>query len=369
MHDSLGAPAAQALSAALARPVALARPRLLKDATRAIVVRYDALGDGLPWPSVIVKSIRDDPATGFTEWAALALLADLPGAAGVAPAFLAGAAGRRVFVIEDLGPGPTLDQALRGAEPAAALVALARTMARLHAATPGAEPRFDRLRRALPAAPGPHRSAEAAAWLAARERVLAWPAALGLAPPAGLDTCLASVAARYAEPGPWLAFTHGDPAPSNAHFAGPGARLLDFEFGAFRHALYDLAAWNILCPLPPPAVALMRRVFREALAEALPVAGDDDMFAEGWAALCAYRALAMLTWISPAVIEADRPFVAPWTARQAVLAATARLAAAAAPVAVLDPVAALAAALEAALAARWPELGPPGELTPFPLEL
>lgn len=368
MHDSLGGAAARALSAALARPVALARPRLLKAASRAVVARYDAVGEALPWPSVVVKFIRDDPATGFGEWAALALLGDLPGAAGVAPAFLAGASAQRVFVMEDLGPGLALDAAL-ARDPAAALVALARTMARLHAATPGAEPRFDALRRALPAAPGPHRSAEAAAWLAARERALAWTAALGLAPPAGLDACLEQVAARFADPGPWLALTHGDPAPSNAHFAGPAARLLDFEYGAFRHALYDLAAWNTLCPLPQPAVALMRRVFREALAEALPTAGDDELFDEAWAALCAYRALAMLTWVSPAVLAADRPFVAPWTARQAVLAAAARLAAAAAPVRALAPVAALAAGLERALAARWPELGPPAALTPFPLLL
>ena len=48
----------------------------------------------------------------------------------------------------------------------------------------------------------------------------------------------------FGEPGPFLAFTHGDPAPTNNHVAGDEVRLLDFEYGGFRHALYDITAWS-----------------------------------------------------------------------------------------------------------------------------
>src|SRR5581483_11634345 len=108
-----------------------------------------------------------------------------------------------------------------------------------------------------------------------------------------------------------LAFSHGDPAPSNNHIASSGVRLADFEYAGYRHALYDITAWAILCPLPWAWVNTMEQVFRRILG-ASPVWGtlvDGERYREAWAAMCAYRALAMVTWFSPDLLAQD----APWT--------------------------------------------------------
>jgi hypothetical protein len=239
----------------------------------------------------------------------------------------------------------------------AALCGLAEQNARLHTVTLGQEDALLRLRRALPGAATTGRRWEAERWLAESGRLDAWFDALGCAAPADLASCLSQIAETYAEPGEWLSLTHGDPAPSNNHIVGSTVRLLDFEYGAFRHALYDITAWNTLCPLPRRAVQLMRGAFQRVLAQKLPVAGDRAAFAQAWAMLCAYRGLALLTWVSPEVLETNRPMVGTWSAREAVLAAAARTAEVAANIPGLEAVAGAAGQLYAALHARWPELG------------
>ncbi|MDQ3703154.1 MAG: hypothetical protein M3442_19885, partial [Chloroflexota bacterium] len=203
--------------------------------------------------------------------------------------------------------------------------------------------------------------------------------------PAGfLDACR-WVGHTYAEPGPFLTFTHGDPAPSNNHVAlqgqvrfdhsaagldtkrtaddhvapqgpqGLAVRLLDFEYGAFRHALYDLTAWDVLCPLPERIVGAMRRVYRTALATRLPAASDAATFRTAWGAMVAFRGLAILSWISHADGDADRPRVGDWTARESVLAVAGRVRQATAGEAQLVPVNQMATGLEEGLRRRWPE--------------
>jgi hypothetical protein len=350
--------AAHILRERLGPDIQLGAPQLIKDESRAIVARAELRGSAAR-RSVIIKVIRDDPATGFSEWAALAFLAGLPDARDLAPGFLGGDVAERLFLMEDLGPGHTLGDLLAGgarAEAAAALRRLAKQMARLHAATLGQEPGFLRQRLALPAAEGLGRRQEAQRWLAGRDRVIAWLDAAGCATPAGLDACQAQIAATYADPDGWLSFTHGDPAPSNNHIASADVRLVDFEYGAFRHALYDISGWEMLCPLPRPYVKLMLQDFQATLAEALPAAGDAGAFERAWATICAYRGLALLSWVPPALLKADRPMVGDWSAREAVLAAASRTALAAAGAPELAPVASAADRLHEALRARWPEL-------------
>jgi hypothetical protein len=343
----------------------LVHPQIIKDATRMIVVRAGVRAATPPCASVIIKVIRDDPATGFTDWASLAFLAERPAAHRLVPGWLGGDIDQRLFVITDLGPGDTLQEVLRTSTQATAervLHDMARQMARLHAATFTAEADFLRIRHALPAAHAHGRRHEATAWLAASERLVAWLAAVGCAVPAGFDKCLAQIAAAYAEPGEWLGFTHGDPAPSNAYIRGDAVWLLDFEYGAFRHVLYDITAWNILCPLPLRQVQLMRRTFQAELAAAFPLANAAEAFDHAWALLCAYRGLALLTWVAPTVLAAERPFVDEWSARQAVLAAVTRTAAATAAVASLSPLTTAIDALQAALRTRWREFDGVGDV-------
>jgi len=343
----------------------LVHPQIVKDATRMIVARAGVRATTLPCASVIVKVIRDDPATGFTEWASLAFLADRPAARRLVPGWLGGDIDQRLFVIADLGPGDTLQDVLRTSTRAAAervLHGMAQQMARLHVATVAAEDDFLRVRQALPAVHTSGRRHEATAWLAASDRLVAWLTAVGCGVPSGFDECLAQIAAAYAEPTGWLGFTHGDPAPSNAYVTGDAVWLLDFEYGAFRHVLYDITAWNILCPLPLRQVQLLRRAFQAELGAAFPLAQAAESFDHAWALLCAYRGLALLTWVAPTVLAADRPFVGDWSARQAVLAAVTRTAAATAAVASLSPLTTAIDALQAALRARWREFDGVGDV-------
>jgi len=349
--------AAPALRSAIGGGVRVAAVEPLKAWERNRVARL-RLEEGSAPPSVIVKEILADDSLGFTDWASLEYVAAVPGAAGVAPRFLAGDVAARLFVMEDLGGSRSVDDVMREPSRAAAVAALAglaRATAQLHAATArdGDAP-WAASRGALPAA-WPGRAAEGAAWSRAAGPALeAWLASLGARAPAGLAGVLRALAESYAEPGPWLAFTHGDPAPSNSHVAADGTvRLLDFEYGAPRHALHDVTAWSVLCPLPADALAAVRAEYRAALGDVLP--SDDASFDAAWATAVAWRAVRMLQWIGPDVLAADAPWVERWTRREAALAVTSRLHDETAAVPSLAPLADAAHAIAAALRARFPE--------------
>lgn len=345
------------LEATTGHPASLSCPAVIKNAPRSLVVRC-RVESALGLHSIVVRRIEGDPARGFTDWAGLAFLSELPEARGLVPRFLVGDADARWFATEDLGRGSNLGDllALRDPEGArSALQALAVAMARLHAATLTKYDAYEAIRRALPAADGLGRFREAEAWLAGYRKLLAWFAAVDRMPPAGLRDSMDRVARGYREPDEFLSFTHGDPAPTNNHFSRGRAHLLDFEYGGYRHALYDLTAWNVLCPLPSAWLHDMRRSFRKELANALPVARDEARFKEAWAFLCAYRALAVLTWLPPDILVRDRPWADGWSMRQAMLVALSRLREASVSVAPLRPIREGAGALLEVLRPRWAE--------------
>jgi hypothetical protein len=236
-------PAAALLGAHHGHAMTLVQPQLIKNVSRTIVARCVVAGAPSSPDSVIVKIMRDDPATRFSEWASLAFLLALPDAQGLVPSFLGGDVDPRVFVLADLGSARTLHDVLMSGRPAIVvrvLGSLAQQMARLRLVTIAAEPDFLRIRQALPAAQPLGQRHEAAASFAAHACVAAWFAAAGCDLRAGFDACLAQIATLYAEPEAWLCFTHGDPAPSKNHVGDGAVWLLDFEYGAFRYALYDM---------------------------------------------------------------------------------------------------------------------------------
>ncbi len=340
----------------------LGAPQLIKDKTRSVVVRCaveSADSTAVTPTSVIIKQMRDNETLGFDDWASLAFLSAPTATQGLAPGFLGGDIAERFFVMEDLGGSYTLEDVLKTQDSTSALTMLQRLavqMACLHAATLHSESAFDAIRTTLPGAQRINRAKEATHWLQQTEKVLAWFAAAGCAVPVGFANCLEEVAHLYAQPGPFLAFTHGDPAPSNNHVRDGQVRLVDFEYGAYRHALYDLTGWNILCPLPTDWVQVMRQAFQQELAVACAAARDPEQFDHAWAHVCAFRAVAILTWIPLAVLEANRPWVdTHWTSRHAVLAALLRCQNATNTVGSLAPLCEAVAGLSAALQSRWPE--------------
>ncbi|MGH2350545.1 MAG: phosphotransferase family protein, partial [Chloroflexota bacterium] len=378
--DPLGRAATLLVRRTLGTSATLVEPELVRDGGRNVVVRCRLETPVAGVASVVVKQMKDGTTLGFTDWMCLRYLSGTPGTAGLVPRFYGGDVQRRLFVMEDLGDSRSLQDVLMGADQHVAeraCIVLAVQYARLHAATMETERQFKRVRRDVPEATVPGRHQEAQRWLAGLTPVRQWLAAAGCAVPAGFDVACGQVAHAYAEPGPFLAFTHGDPAPTNNHLLqspksevpspksgesdlGLGlsddVRLLDFEYGGFRHALYDLTAWHVLCPLPEPLVQAMSRAYRAALSKSCPAARDDQAYDSAWSMMCAYRALAMLSWIPCSVLDENRSWVDEWTAREAVRSAIRRLREATDRQPGLAPLAETAGHLEQRLLLRWPEL-------------
>jgi hypothetical protein len=341
--------------------VVLGDAALIEERGRSLVIRCSVQGHaGLL--SVVVKHNTGDDERGFTDWASLQFLSGMEQANGIAPRFYAGDPAARIVVMEDLGGSRSLADVLDSSTEITVLETLrglALPMARLVVATAGREHEFTRLRDALPGAGSLGRQHEAERWRAGRAKIEQWAYALGLELPAGFEAGFEYVADVFAEPGPFLAFSHGDPAPSNIHIAADRVRLVDFEYGTYRHALYDISGWFILCPLAEPWVAALTETFRHELAQS-PLAhliADDAEYREGWATICAYRALAMLTWIPPSILQVDSSHAPGWSRRQATISTCLRLHQVTAGCAHLQPLATFGARMAAAAQARWPELG------------
>ncbi len=358
------------LEAHLGTKASGAAAELIKEETRSVVVRLRLA----PWPSndqrptsVIVKYLRDNQTLGFNEWASLAFLSSLEEAGAMVPAFLCGDRDARLFVMEDLGGSRSLHDVLRETNAEAAqdrLTELARLMGRLCVATQRFEAEYDAIRREFPAALETGRACEADRWLESRPRLDAWFEAVGISAPQGFDAARLYIARVYRDPDQFLCFSHGDPAPTNNHVDGRRVRLLDFEYGGYRHALYDITAWNLLCPLPKRRIEGMKEVFRAEL-ERGGFPCSHGTYEEAWATLCAFRGLAILTWISPDILVENRPWVdETWTSRHAVMAALDRLCSATNEVAQLLPVHQAAQRLGAALRERWREFKHFDEIVP-----
>ena len=308
----LDARAAEAiLAAAWGGPVRLGPGAALQE--RDSILRFPVLDapPGSP-PSVVVKQATPhgtpsyDPDSTlpysqavrlFNDWAGLAFLRDLGGTPVLTPRFYGGDRARGRIVLEDLGEGARIDHLLLGGDPTAAaggLRALATSLGHLHARTTGQQDRYLRVRRAL----GPpistifHYSDRLPPTLAQATTLL------DVAPAPGTDQDLAAVVAALRDPGPFLAYTHGDPCPDNWLVTPDGVRLLDFEIGAYRHALVEGVYGRVHFPtcwcvnrLPPAIVEAMEAAYRAALVPGCPAAADDRLFAQAVVEACTYWAL------------------------------------------------------------------------------
>ena len=273
--------------------------------------------------------------------------------------FYAGDDAARFLVMEDLGASRSLEQIFGERDEVAvlaALRALAVTMARLIVGTVGLESRYVRLRRVLPGAAKLGRRSEANRWEESIGRLSAWSEALRVSLPIRFESACQEVASVYADPGPWLAFSHGDPAPSNNHISNERAILIDFEYAGYRHALYDLTAWDTLCPLPQPWLNEMQISFRDVLRSHLDgeIPLSEEGFQQAWGSMCAYRALAIMSWQPLDLLAADRPWADSWSSRAALLTAMHRLHLTTADVNGLDPLAEFGFRMHTALRKRWP---------------
>jgi hypothetical protein len=197
--------------------------------------------------SVIGKLFTDSGDGHIRESAALA---SLPPGLPV-PRLLAEQARPPLLLLTDVGTGPSVADALLGADPTLAAEAVsdwAAAIATLHAATLGTpEPFTTELgRRAdgtpMPVDPTAGLLDDAVASLDARA------ALTGLRVPAGLRDELAELRRRLSDPG-HCALSPADACPDNNVRDNNGALILvDFEGAAFRHVAWDVSYLTVPWP-------------------------------------------------------------------------------------------------------------------------
>jgi hypothetical protein len=221
----------------------------------------------------------------FEDWAGTQLFSSLADGSEYALRFYAGDRAAGVIAIEDLGDGEALVDHLMGDDPRCAeegLVMLAACVGRMHAATIGKQERYQQYRDAL----GPRLARDHRTSLAERrEALLNGFAAIGVEPVAGFEAEFQQLAAVMADPGPFLAYVHGDPCPDNCRIENGKLRLFDFETSGFRHAMLDAVYGRVTFPtcwcvnrLPAHVAPMMEEAYRAQLVQGCPEAADDRRF-------------------------------------------------------------------------------------------
>ncbi|MGH3313067.1 MAG: hypothetical protein ACRDP3_21190 [Streptomyces sp.] len=258
--------------------------------------------------TVIVKWVRTHPVETRTEpWrlrtelAALRFLSDDLNLA-LTPRVIAADLSAGLVVMEDLALRTALDHLLRrdgAAAHADRLAVFARAHGELSAATAGHVDAYYARRTAL----GPIDPAAGLVGRFARLRdeACGHAAALGAPFTGQAETELGAALAELSDPGPFLALSNGDAETNNLllNESGlPDARLIDFEFAGYTHALTDAVCLHVPGPawmsVGDPISTGLADHYRRALACGVPEAEDDRRYGFGLAAACVSWAIVRL---------------------------------------------------------------------------
>ncbi|HZT40676.1 MAG TPA: phosphotransferase [Chthonomonadaceae bacterium] len=329
--QSLLTAAERILSGALGGPVRLEDAVVLRASDHSAVLRAALLSGPSQAPrSVILKRAGGDAQTPydpeegkvwgpawrlFNDWAGAHLLTTVGGDPLNGPRLYGGDRTLGLIVLEDLGEGESLADALLGSDPQkaeSALMAFAAALGRMHAATIGRAEEYRQFFRGLGAA-DTDLYAEEVGRLEENPR---WdPAAcesVGLDYPAEFDAEARTVLAAMRDPGPFLAYTHGDPCPDNNRLLDGQIRFFDFETGGFRHALLDGVYARVPFPtcwcvnrLPAHLPSQMEAVYRAEFAKGCPQAEDDFLFARSLTEACALWCLRTVSWPLAGALKED----------------------------------------------------------------
>lgn len=350
--------------------------------------------------SVIVKQMQTFHTSGagsssypaaawrfFNDWAGLQFVSQAMQAAAVSPHFYAGDRAKGFFVIEDLQPATPLSTLLAGQDASAAadaLVQLARVLGKLHAQTCGKEALYAALRSQLAPqeaswgwvppwqrAPAAYRRLLATLEEPVRRQGFAsyrWmpvvlrqaTTAFSISLPTQAEAELEQVVKALSAPGPFGAYTHGDPCPDNCLLQHQTLKLIDFENGAFRHALLDAVYGRMLFPtcwqvgrLPHGLVQQMEAVYRAELVPGCPEAADETRFAQELVHACAYWVLLLCQFNTLSLLLRRDQRWGMTTMRQRVLARFAQFAQTTAEFSYLEALGQVFAALANHLQGHW----------------
>ena len=282
--------------------------RLSAPGLRNLVIRCQVRGSQNGHQSVIVKCLTidsngdpNDPFDPRQRWlneaAGLTFLTELATIPRMSPRIVGLDRDQYLIVIEDVHPAQRLVDLLNGGQRSVAEVALdsfARALGQLHAASFGRKAEYDAIRRRIVTTPAP----SSHPWVFAIERMLPFMLRLDelldfRAVPDLADE-LASVLDAMRNPGPFLAYIHGDPCPDNCLVSDSTATLIDYELGGFGHALLDVAHARMILPscgkpaaIPPGVIGVLEDTHRHAIAQASGAAGDQDRYGRALTDACA----------------------------------------------------------------------------------
>ncbi len=283
------------------------------DTDQAVVLRCHVVEGPLSLPqSVIVKKTLTTDGTEFhpnsqdemvprffNDWAGLEFLSEISTGDSPAAQFYGGDRKQGIMVIEDLGDGRNFYGSLRGESATAAtaeLIKLITALGKMHALTICKKAMYDSIRDRLGRKEKP--PSITGEWRRLVKKLDEACERVGVKPYRGAKTEMKTVAAFIAAPGPFLAYTHGDPIPMNALPVGEERKLFDFEFGEFRHALRDgiygrvcFPTWYHINRVPNDVVEKMEMAYRAELAKGCPEAADDMLFFKAVVEACAYWAI------------------------------------------------------------------------------
>lgn len=248
----------------------------------------------------------------FRDWAGLRFLAAVSGREPLAPRLYGGDREVGLIVIEDLGTQErTPDRLLLRndyADAERSLVEIARALGRMHARSVGQEPLFETIQSELGRLVRPE-----AEHVRLQKYFHSWADAVDSAVPPRVEPELDALIAALRDPGPFLAYTHGDPCPDNWVRSGSRLYLIDFERGTFRHALLDGVYGRIHFPtcwcvnrLPAHLPLLMEEAYRSELIEGCPEAADDELFNHAVVDACAYHVISFPGEYLPSVLREDQ---------------------------------------------------------------
>jgi hypothetical protein len=130
-------------------------------------------------------------------------------------------------------------------------------------------------------------------------------------------------------------------------------RLLDFEYAAIRHALYDALFWTLVCPFPEELIDRADAAYRMELSRTCLAAADLATYRDARATVAAWRTLSLLRWLPPSLLAADQPWAPGVSGRQAVLWHLTRFDVVASGAPALAPLVETLARLGRSLSARW----------------
>lgn len=325
----------------------------------------------------------------FNEWAGLQFLTQETCGDLINPRFYAADRTTDLIVMEDLRPSLDGGACLKGKDLARAEEALAlwgSVLGKLHAGTTGKEMIFTRIREDLaPRQPSwgwvPHWQRTPAAYarllqtLPEEVRQMGFASfqwmpfvlrqatdTLSLNAPLQAIAELEMVMRALREPGPFLAYTHGDPFPGgNFLITGNRPRLVDFENGDYRHALCDAVYARMCMPtcwdaqqLPYQMVLRVEQAYRAELVKGCPEAVDDRRFAQELVHACAYWTLMLCQFDALAHFPTGDRYWKAYRMCQRFLTRFERFAETTAAYGYLEALGALFAAMASVLRTRWP---------------